>query len=282
MNLFNSNGNNNSAIQFFSVSSDFGSTGLKGAQSAPEIIRLLSQFSGKSEEYKDIETDQYLFKTQDINDLGNLKHDPTKNTETFLNAIEIVSKSALTSGKLLALGGDHLISLPIIRSALNLFKNLQVIHFDAHFDLAEVHTNTIPAHNNFVSYLINNDSLKKWIFLGQRGITKNKTERNSKSIRTTIDSLVSFLDKNDPIYITIDMDVFNHIEFSAVSYPVPGRGLYIEEALSSIRLLKENGFNIIGLDICEYNPKLDSETYICGRQVVDFMARIISILRGNI
>lgn len=279
MNLFGSTGNIKSEIQFFSVSADFGSTGIKGAQSAPEVIRLLSQISGHSSDIIDLENNRHLFSLNQINDLGNLKYDPTKSTESFLKAVELTSDLALANGKLFSLGGDHLITLPILKSAVKRYKNLQVIHFDAHFDQREISDNSIPSHNNFVNFIINDANIQKWLFLGQRGFGKAMPKQNEKSRHINLNTLLDNISPNNPVYITLDLDVINCLEFSSVNFPRPGRGLYFEEIINSIVQLKNLGCNVIGIDICEYNPKLDMETYMNGRMVVDLMAKIIAELK---
>jgi arginase family enzyme len=97
--------------------------------------------------------------------------------------------------------------------------------------------------------------------------------------RCGLNNFTSELDKDIPLYITVDCDVLDLSEFQAVSFPRPGKGLRLIDILNSLKTLKKEGYNIVGIDICEYNPKMDTETYLYGRILAHFIAEVLSIIK---
>jgi arginase len=100
-------------------------------------------------------------------------------------------------------------------------------------------------------------------------------------VKTELENMMDSLDRYTPLYITIDLDVLNCDEFSAVSFPQPGKGLKMNEILNCIENIKKQGIEIVGLDICEYNPELDTKNYLAGRKVVDFIYKTLAIMTGG-
>jgi arginase family enzyme len=166
MNLF-LNSSDSACISILGTAFDFGSTGILGAAKAPEVLSHLSKLSGGEKSIYDAQTDKKLFDLNDINGLGILKF--KNDTTKFLQALELLVGEAAKSTAPVIIGGDHLVTLPAIKGVLKEKSELQVLHFDAHFDANSIHNDSEPAHNNFVSFLVKEEKIKKWIMVGQRG-----------------------------------------------------------------------------------------------------------------
>lgn len=70
-------------------------------------------------------------------DAGDLEL-PFGDRDAVLERIELDAESTFSTGRVLfGIGGEHLVSLPLIRSAQRNYENLHVFQFDAHMDLRE-------------------------------------------------------------------------------------------------------------------------------------------------
>ena len=158
------------------------------------------------------------------------------------------------------LGGEHLVSLPLIRAAHAMYPDLVVLHFDAHADLKR----------DFRGEAFSDLTLMRrvWDILGdgriyQFGVRSGSREEFEWSMEHTrietgsansIDSCAEAVLPR-PIYITVDLDVLDPAEFPATGTPEAGgmsfRSLY--DALLSLR-----GFDVVGFDICGLYPPYDT------------------------
>ncbi len=63
---------------------------------------------------------------------------PFGNKEKVLKMIEEKTEKILKDKKIpIMLGGEHLVSYSAIKAAFNQYKDLQIVHFDAHADLRD-------------------------------------------------------------------------------------------------------------------------------------------------
>jgi len=283
MTMFGSNKGDGGEIVFLGLGCDFGSSGPKGCAIAPEVLRTLNKLNGSDGNIIDISSGRDLFHLDTISDFGILKYREDQKIESYLKGIELISENIIKDKKLFSLGGDHLITYPLLKGALKAHKKIQCLHFDAHFDCNPIDHDSRPSHNNFVSYLLEEEGICKWVAVGQRGIGKKKNNPSNKFVNKSLSNFKKELDKEIPLYITIDCDVLDLNEFKAVSYPQPGAGPKMVDLLDALRILIKDGHKIIGIDICEYNPKMDSENYLYGRILSHFIAEILSIIKpGNL
>lgn len=277
--LYNTSSNPDALLSILGVACDFGSFGVEGCQHAPAVIEQLSKFSGTGKLIKDIATGETLVDLSLVEGLGTLKYQADQRVSNFLEGLQVISEKVSQKRTLLSVGGDHLISYPLIKGVLQNTKKLQVLQFDAHFDCNPISEKTTVSHNNFVNYLCGEESgISNWVMVGQRGVGKGAGELPPVCQRSGRENILKYLDKSVPVYISIDLDVLDLKEFQAVSFPGTGEGLKFEELLSSISQLIDEGHEIVGIDICEYNPKLDTPSKLYGRVLVDFVSRVISLL----
>ena len=103
-----------------------------GSRFAPEQIRLASW---GLEDYSP-RFDKHL---EDVNfhDAGDLEF-PLGNTYKSLDLIEENVEQIYKDGKrVFGIGGEHLVTLPEIKAVAKFYKDLAIVHFDAHTDLRE-------------------------------------------------------------------------------------------------------------------------------------------------
>jgi agmatinase len=185
-------------------------------------------------------------------DAGNLElrqGDLTYSLECIENAAtEIAGKGK----KILALGGEHLVTYPILKTMKKHFRNIKIVHFDAHCDLRDEYEGQKLSHATVmkrVKELGGSEIFQIGIRSGTRGEFEELFPIDSPT------SLVASLSRNTPIYVTFDMDVFDPSLVAGVTTPEPG-GLTFKEVMEYFSVLK--GMNIVGADIVELAPDYDT------------------------
>ncbi|QUI21700.1 agmatinase [Vallitalea pronyensis] len=192
-------------------------------------------------------------------DLGDLPL-PFGNTEKVMTLIEEEVGTLLEDGKkLLAIGGEHLVSYPVIKAHLKKYKDLHIIHLDAHADLREDYLGESLSHATVMRRVYEQlNTGKIWQF-GIRSGTKEEFQFAKTHTKMHPFDLKG-LDKavheigQDPVYVTIDLDVLDPSIFSGTGTPEPGGATFKElmEAMGQLTRL-----NIVGGDLVELSPNYD-------------------------
>ncbi len=140
---------------------------------------------------------------------------PFGNTEKVLGLIEKEVDVLLEDNKrVLAIGGEHLVSYPVIKAHLKKYKDMHIIHFDAHADLRDDYLEEKLSHATVMRRVYEQlDTGEVWQF-GVRSGTKeefkfakshtNMHAFNLEGIEQAIQAI-----GNRPVYVTIDLDVLD-------------------------------------------------------------------------
>jgi arginase family enzyme len=175
------------------------------------------------------------------------------------------------------LGGDHSITIPIIKQ----LKTEGIIIFDAHSDCDE--NINVNGNMDLVRELVINNHIKKEniVIVGLREkdefLIKNKVnfftmdEIQSEGLNEVIDNVMSIARKFSSCYLSIDIDVLDPTYAPGTESKEPG-GLTSAELfffLTRLKFLK----NIVSMDIVEINPNLDKNnmTILIGKKIVEKM-----------
>ncbi len=197
-------------------------------------------------------------------DLGDLPVIPT-DLEGSLSLIEKRVEELLSdSKKPLFLGGEHLITYPIVKALKRHFEKFQIIHFDAHWDMRDTYEGMELCHATVMNK-VKSLGIAKILHIGIRSGTEE--EFRSGTPIQSIDSLKEQIDFDLPIYVTFDMDVLDPSLVPGVTTPEPG-GLTFDEIIEY--LLSISGMEIIGADVVELAPDYDTSfvSSICAAKVV--------------
>ena len=157
------------------------------------------------------------------------------------------------------LGGDHLITLPIVEEILKTYPRLHLIHIDAHTDLRDDYLGESLSHSTVMKKVVDHLSERRLFQIGIRSGTEDefKLARRMKSIvslnTASLGSMVKRL-RNQPVYITLDLDVIDPSLLPGVGAPEPG-GITFQEFISLLKKLQT--LNVIGFDIVELTPDYD-------------------------
>ncbi|MGB2696835.1 MAG: agmatinase [Candidatus Zixiibacteriota bacterium] len=191
-----------------------------------------------------------------LNELEPDVSSPEKMVEKIYKlAKELVDKKRI----LIGLGGEHTISIGLVKAHKEKYKNLSVLQLDAHADLRDTYQNSKYSHacvmkriNEFCDYVgvgirsISNDETS---FAGKEKI-KIFSAKDIKDKPELTDGVLDLLSEN--VYITFDLDFLDPSIIPAVGTPEPG-GLLWYETLDFLKKVIENK-NIVGLDVVELTP----------------------------
>jgi len=141
------------------------------------------------------------------------------------------------------LGGEHLISLSIIRNLQKIRKGLTVVDFDAHRDLLPDWLGEEHSHITWAYRLLKGS---KYINMVQIGCRIFEEEEQKNFIKFGVSDKIGKI--NNPVYLTIDLDVLDPSVCPEVGTQ-QASGMSFEELKKELMKLK--GSNIVGMDIVE-------------------------------
>jgi agmatinase len=163
-------------------------------------------------------------------------------------------------GKLLVvLGGEHSISVGIVRGLAKFHDDFTVVQLDAHADLRDSYLNTGYSHACTMRRIFEE---RRIVQVGIRSMSKEEALfQHSESIpcfgindirsRDGMEQVLSSI-QNDRVYLTIDVDFFDPSVIPATGTPEPG-GATWDEAVSLISRIAERK-RIVGFDLPELSP----------------------------
>lgn len=186
---------------------------------------------------------------------------PFGNVEKSLEIIENVTEQCLKDSKIpLFLGGEHLISYPIVKKVAEKYTDLYVLHFDAHADLRDSFLGEKLSHATVLRRISEHVNHKHIYHFGIRSGVKEEFEYAEQHTNMfPIEVKGPFMKvqeelKNKPVYITLDIDVIDPAFAPGTGTPEPG-GCSSQEILEVITHFKE--LNIVGFDLVEVSPAND-------------------------
>lgn len=187
-------------------------------------------------------------------------------------AVEAAAEATYArADRLVALGGDHTVALPLLRAAHRRHGPLAVVHFDAHLDTWDTYfgaeyTHGTPFRRAVEEGILDTEAISH---VGTRGplygVKDLEDDRrfgfgivtSSDVFRQGVDETVAKLrDRigNRPLYVSIDIDVLDPAHAPGTGTPEAG-GITSRELLEILRGLR--GMNLIGADVVEVAPAYD-------------------------
>ena len=162
----------------------------------------------------------------------------------------------------MTLGGEHSITPGCIAPFVKKYKDICLLHFDAHADLRESYNGEKFSHASAIRRCLDFSNVSL-ISFGIRNISeseipflrKNSSRINifwAKDKKTWNLNKFKKLIKNKTVYLTFDVDGLDSSIMPATGTPEPG-GLLWDETLDIIRIAAKNS-KIVGADINELSP----------------------------
>lgn len=257
----------NADIKIIGVPFDTGVSFRPGARFGPAHVRESSRLLRPYNPALDVSP----FKNLQMVDAGDVSVNPFNIDE----AIETLQAAALEltedGARLLTIGGDHTIALPLLRAAAERHGPVALLHFDAHLDTWDTYfgaeyTHGTPFRRASEEGILDLDAVSH---VGTRGPLYGKEDldedqRLGFGIVTSSDvhyrgvrEMVQILKDrigDRPLYISIDIDVLDPAHAPGTGTPEAG-GLTSRELLEILRGLA--GSNLIGADVVEVSPAYD-------------------------
>lgn len=239
---------------------DLATTGRAGARSGPAAIRRASANLAWEERRWPWQFDLAAeLQVGDLGDVGGAIGDPAG----FCRNLEQAADSVINAGKrLLTLGGDHYIALPLLRAHARRYGPMALIHFDAH-------TDTYGAGGEFDHGTMFLQALNEGLLVPERSV-----QIGIRTAHATVDHPFEVLDAawinehsaadcvarirervgEAAAYLSFDIDALDPAHAPGTGTPVAG-GLSSDRALQLVRGLA--GLDIRGFDLVEVAPAYD-------------------------
>jgi agmatinase len=160
-------------------------------------------------------------------------------------------------------GGEHLVSYPVIKATFEKYPNLHIIHLDAHTDLRESFFGRELSHATFMRHVHKFVGDGKIFQFGIRSGEKPEFDwakkenghiHQRKFDFEGLDQICEQL-KDVPVYITIDLDVLDPAVFPGTGTPEPGGMQYKDLLWAFDQFEKLN--HLVAADFVELSPMLD-------------------------
>ena len=191
---------------------------------------------------------------------------PFKIDKNIIKALNKMSKinEEILDKKLfpMTFGGEHSITPGCIAPFTKKYKDICLLHFDAHADLRESYNGEKYSHASAIKRCLDYPNVSL-ISFGIRNISKSEIpflKKNSSRIdifwakdksKWNLNKFKKLI-KNKTVYLTFDVDGLDSSIMPATGTPEPG-GLLWDETLNIIRIAAKNS-KIVGADINELSP----------------------------
>ncbi|MEC1719499.1 agmatinase [Schinkia azotoformans] len=229
-----------------------------GSRFGPARIREVSVGLEEYSAYLDRELEEVKYY-----DAGDIPL-PFGNAQRSLDMIEDFVGQILAADKFpLGMGGEHLVTWPVIRAMYKKYPDLAIIHMDAHTDLRENYEGEPLSHStpirkaaeligpqNVFSFGIRSGMKEEFQWAKEVGMYIAKFE--------VLEPLKEILPKlaGRPVYVTIDIDVLDPAHAPGTG-TVDAGGITSRELLASIHEIAKSDIKVVGADLVEVAPIYD-------------------------
>ncbi|KIM47093.1 hypothetical protein M413DRAFT_440623 [Hebeloma cylindrosporum] len=215
----------------------------------------------------------------------------------YTEVTKVLAKDGIGHPRIVSLGGDHTIVLPILRSLNKIYGPISVIHFDAHLDTwppisdygGTITEQSRVTHGTFFYLaqeegLISNSSIHAGIRCKLTGLADLQNDREVGFQLITADDIddhganeivrkIRERVGETPVYVSLDIDVIDPGLAPGTGTPEPG-GWTTRELKRIIRGLA--GLNFVGADVVEVAPAYDNGD-ITGVAAADLVHDLLSL-----
>lgn len=239
-------------VRLIGLPTDSHSSFMRGPASAPDAIRAaLASDHGNRATESGLEIGLDIV----LEDAGNL---PLEESGGDFDGIRDSSSAAAKSGATpLFLGGDHMVTYPIIAGLAEVHGPVNILHFDAHPDLYDDFQGDPLSHASPFARIMERGLATRLLQVGIRTLNAHCREQ-AERFGVEIVEMRNFVVEKVPIpaaplYVSIDLDALDPAFAPGVSHHEPG-GLSVRDILSVLHRIDGP---IIGADVVEYNPTRD-------------------------
>ncbi|GAA3656142.1 agmatinase [Lentzea atacamensis] len=238
-----------------------------GARFAPTAVREASRLLRPYNPGLDVSP----FERVQVADGGDIAVNPFHIGEAIETIEGAASELQREGTRLVTIGGDHTIALPLLRAVSRIHGPVALLHFDAHLDtwdtyFGEPFTHGTPFRRAVEEGILDTEAISH---VGTRGPLYGKKDleddrrlgfgivTSSDVMRRGVDETVDALRQrigSRPLYVSIDIDVLDPAHAPGTGTPEAG-GMTSRELLEIVRGLR--GLNLVGADVVEVAPAYD-------------------------
>ncbi|WP_066497735.1 arginase family protein [Abyssisolibacter fermentans] len=217
-------------------------------------------------------------------DFGDVNIIPTDVEGSFERITEAAKKVIDKDALLIAMGGDHAITYPVVRAFKG--KPIHVLHLDSHTDFLPIQPNFKNTNTHPFTHISKMEHVKSLTQVGYRSI-RDFTGLDSAAQGNRVIGMEEFrelgpkgianiLPEGEPCYVSIDIDVLDSSLVPGCVSAEPNGMMYAELRDILAEVAKHN--QIVGFDMVEVSPDLDVGTnitsYLATQIVVEFLGKI--------
>jgi agmatinase len=185
-------------------------------------------------------------------------------------SLRLIEEQAARHRHLLTLGGDHTITLPLLRALSKKTGPVGLIHFDAHVDTWPDNFGQVYGHGSVFYHAINEELVDPsrmvqigirspvprsvWDWTEGRGVTILSAEAVHESTPQAIADIVRRVVGEGPVYLSFDIDALDPSQAPGTGTPEIA-GLFTWQAMGILKRLA--GLDFVGMDVVEVSPSYD-------------------------
>jgi agmatinase len=255
-------------VAVLGVPFDAGTSYRPGARFGPMAVRQASRHLRPGHH---VELDTAPFDKIQVVDAGDVPVSPFS-MDAALGRIEGHARDVGAGGRrVLAIGGDHTIALPMLRAVVREHGPVALVHFDAHLDTWNTYFDAPTTHGTVFRRAFEEGLLVEdhSIHVGIRGPLYERADMDEdkrmgfRTIRAsdldivgTSGAIQAVTERVDslPVYLSVDIDVLDPAFAPGTGTPESG-GLTSRELLRVLRGL--SGVHLVGGDVVEVAPAYD-------------------------
>ncbi len=241
---------------------DIGTTNRSGARFGPQAVRQASRMLRDGAHPRTFADPLAL----SLADIGNFRIA----LGDILATMSLIEHQASGLAHLVALGGDHGVTLPLLRALARRTGPLGLIHFDAHVDTWPENFSQVFAHGSVFYHAINEQLVdpRRMIQIGIRspvdrevyewtlnqGVTVIPADEVHEGGPKVVAERIRQVVGDAPVYLSFDIDALDPAFAPGTGTPEIG-GLASWQAQSILRRL--SGLHFAGMDVVEVSPAYD-------------------------
>jgi agmatinase len=277
-------------VKIVGVPFDGGVSYRPGARFGPAHVRESSRLLRPYNPVQDVSP----FEAAQVADAGDIAVNPFDLGKAVADIENGARELSADDARLLAIGGDHTIALPLLRVVAEKHGPLAVLHFDAHLDTWDTYfgapvTHGTPFRRASEEGLIDLDAS---LHVGTRGpLYRREDLRDDARLGFAVigsheierEGLASAIERmharlgDRPVYVSVDIDVLDPAHAPGTGTPEAG-GLTSRELLEFLRALREH--RLVGADVVEVAPAYD-HAQLTGIAAAHVAYEIITSLTGG-
>jgi agmatinase len=255
------------AVAILGAPFDSGTSYRPGARFGPGAVRVASKLLRPYHPALDV----HPWGERQVADAGDAAINPF-DLETAVGDVERAALAVLgRAGRLVTIGGDHTIALPLLRAVAARHGRPALVHFDAHLDTWDTYFGASYTHGTpfrraaeeglldtersihvgirgplYASSDLDDDAALGYAVISTARIAGEGVPRAIERIRDRVG--------DRPLYVSVDIDVLDPAHAPGTGTPEPG-GLTTRELQELLRGL--DGLSIAGADVVEVSPAYD-------------------------